>query len=81
MFSPARTDPIFEIDLVDLDPDTADFLGTIREVVCNPLFEIEQSLSSVLIRSVAYVPSVVPKLDRKMGQVMFVAERTKTCCV
>jgi hypothetical protein len=35
----------------------------------------------VLIRSVACVPSIVPKLDRRIGQVVFVAERTKACCI
>ncbi len=57
------------------------FSGTIREVVCNRLFEIEQGLFSAYDRLVAYVPSVVPKLDRRMGQVMFVAKRTKARCI
>jgi hypothetical protein len=35
----------------------------------------------VISRSAAYVPSVVPKLDRRMRQVLLVAERTKACCI
>jgi hypothetical protein len=35
----------------------------------------------VPFHSIARVPSIIPKPDRRIGDVMFVAERTKACCV
>ena len=39
------------------------------------------NLFSMLPRSIACVPSIVPKQDRWMRQVLLVAERTKACCI
>ncbi len=39
------------------------------------------NLFSMLPRSVACVPGIVPKPHRRMRQVLLVAERTKACCI
>ena len=51
------------------------FLGTVRQVVCNPLFDKAELV--VVDRSVACVPSVVPKLDDRLENIVLVTERTE----